>query len=94
MGARWPLIAISESRKSRRNSVYPLNAGSLFPPPALGERCDRGLARRLVAVSRGSSFGGGGGGFGGLRGGGFGGFGGRGGSVRPDYALGAPARLG
>ena len=78
------LIAISESRRPRHNSVhYPVNAGSLFPPPALGERCDRGLARRLVAVSRGSSFGGGGGGFGGP-----------GGSVKPDYALGALARLG
>ena len=61
LGERWPprsiqgkmLIAISESRRPRRNSVhYPVNAGSLFPPPALGERCHRGLARRLVAVAR------------------------------------------
>src|SRR5262249_58512343 len=50
--------------------------GSLFPPPALGERCDRGLARRLVTVARRARYtaGGGGGGFGGLGGGGFGGF--------------------
>ena len=86
------LIAISESRRPRHNSVhYPVNAGSLFPPPALGERCHRGLARRLVAVARRSA----GAAASVASGGGcFGGFGGPGGSVKPDYALGALARLG
>src|SRR6516225_4098154 len=51
---------------------------ALLPPPALGERRHRCLARRLVVVRwRGRyAAGGGGGGFGGLGGGGFGGFGG------------------
>src|SRR6516162_1304185 len=50
-----------------------------LPPPALGERRHRGLARRLVAVHRSARYaaGGGGGGFGGLGGGGFGGLGGK-----------------
>jgi len=48
---------------ARRLALRP----SLFPPPALGERCHRGLARRLVAVARRARYtaGGGGGGFGG-----------------------------
>src|SRR5262249_47668157 len=50
-----------------------------LPPPALGERRHRGLARRLVAVHRSARYaaGGGGGGFGGLGGGGLGGRGGK-----------------
>ena len=73
------LIAISESASRAETQYITLSGecGSLFPPPALGERCDRGLARRLVTVARRARYtAGGGGGFGGLGGGGFGGFGG------------------
>jgi len=71
------LIAISESASRAETQYITLSGecGSLFPPPALGERCDRGLARRLVTVARRARYtAGGGGGFGGLGGGGFGGF--------------------
>src|SRR5262245_39630373 len=38
---------------SNVDSLYPiLGVKRLLPPPALGERCHRSLARRLVAVDR------------------------------------------
>ena len=76
----------SKAEKLRMSTGFPfcprkrasLPMLELLPPPALGERRHRGLARRLVAVHRSARYaaGGGGGGFGGLGGGGFGSLGG------------------
>src|SRR5262245_53854571 len=46
------LLARLLSRPAERASGLANGSAGLFPPPALSERCHRGLARRVVAVRR------------------------------------------